>query len=128
MSGNPLIKKFEKQLQIAINSYLRDKGHLTNGHGHQFYTCMNTASNICVSARGEYQKNILLTYLGCPTNTQPCISGYVDLRLKKQGEETFKKERFFFHICTNNYRVIENVEEIALADVDFFIKQGERYF
>lgn len=123
-------KQFEQQLQIAMNQFLYDKKCLTNGNGATFCLGNPACSNLYISLRGEYEKNILSTYLETPTNTQPCLSGYVNLLLKKDGESEWTKNRYFFHICVQKYDLFTDngTIQIIIKDVDYFSRQGYRYF
>lgn len=123
-------KQFEQQLQIAMNQFLRDQQSLKNGNGAIFCLGNPACSNLYISLRGEYEKNILSTYLETPTNIQPCLSGYVNLSLKKDGESEWTNNRYFFHICAQKYELSMDNEtiQITIKDVDYFSKQEDTYF
>ena len=123
-------KQFEQQLQIAMNQFLYDKKSLTNGNGATFCLDNPACSNLYISLRGEYEKNILSTYLETPTNTQPCLSGYVNLLLKKDGESEWTNNQYFFHICAQKYELSTDngTIQIKIKDVDYFFRQEDKYF
>lgn len=126
---NKNIKDFEQQLLSAINAYLYQKKFLQNGKGIKYYCANPAVSGLGLNFSAKEQENILLAFWDCPTNARPCLSGYMDLRLKRDGGINFSSPRFYFHICTCDYVVLSsNPLKIKVKNITILLKQGSRWY
>lgn len=126
---NEKIKAFETQLLVAINVLLRKKEFLQNGKGIRYH-CANPASNgLALHFSSQHDEDLLLNFLDCTTNPQPCLSGDIYLTLKKEGGARYSRMCYHFHICTNNYEVTaNNTYEIIVKNITFLVKQNYRLY
>lgn len=122
-------KEFVEKLEQAINTYLKKKKYLQNGKGIKYYCASPTANRTCLKFSSKHQENILTTFLDCTTNARPCLSGYIDLTLKRDGCVRFSKTNYYFHICTSDYNILStNPFEIIIKNITVLLKQGSRWY
>lgn len=90
-------KDFEKALQDALERRLQNKGFLENQLGEKYYVGKPCCKNLYIIV-DDAVTNLIDCIIDCHTNHLPCLIGYVTLCLRKEGEDNFNEEEYFFHI------------------------------
>lgn len=126
---NDVIIAFENQLLIAMNAYLIEKEFFQNANGIKYYCARPATNKVALHFSSQHVEDLLLNFLSCTTNPKPCLSGYMDLRLKREGCDRYSTMHYYFHICTGDYEIISaNTYEMSVHNISSLVKQKYRWY
>lgn len=136
-------KDFETALQDALERRLQSKGFLKNQFEEKYHVGNPCCKNLYITA-DDAKKDLIECLIACDTNHLPCLIGHVTLCLRKEGEENFKDDEYYFHIPgelhvsgSGAYAVKvkdalsvgeKEIEIHFIRGIEYFIRQGLRLY
>lgn len=126
---------FEKALQDALERRLQTKGFLKSQFGKKYYVGNPCCKNLYITA-DDAKKDLIECLVNCDTNHHPCLIGYVTLCLRKESEDHFQEDEYYFHIPgephlpgSGSYTVeVKNALLVGEKEIEIHIIRGIEYF